>query len=300
MWPLRAVDQVAERGVDRVDGAEPVHARHRARRSSTSWAQERAVVRRCRRWRPPGRARRLCSMNRVDGGAHLLAVADVGGQRHGARAELAGQRLQLALGARQQADGGAAGGQRARPIARPIPREAPVTSARVVASMRMRAEDMLQAMSQDQVTVAEEEYLQTIFWLQEAGLPMTGANVARAMQLSAPTVHEMIGRLERDGYVTRGADKVARVHRQRPRARRGHRPPPPADRALPHRRAGDPVGRRARGGRAARARDVAASSRSACCAAIGDAKTCPHGHPITPGDRDRGRAAGRRRGRAPR
>ena len=56
-------------------------------------------------------------------------------------------------------------------------------------------------------TVAEEEYLQTIFWLQEAGLPMTGANVARAMQLSAPTVHEMVGRLERDGYITRAKDK---------------------------------------------------------------------------------------------
>ena len=63
-------------------------------------------------------------------------------------------------------------------------------------------------MSHAQATVAEEEYLQTIFWLQEAGLPMTGANVARAMQLSAPTVHEMLGRLERDGYVTRGEDRV--------------------------------------------------------------------------------------------
>ena len=63
-------------------------------------------------------------------------------------------------------------------------------------------------MAHDHATVAEEEYLQTIFWLQEAGLPMTGANVARAMQLSAPTVHEMIGRLERDGYITRGADKA--------------------------------------------------------------------------------------------
>ena len=58
------------------------------------------------------------------------------------------------------------------------------------------------------VTVAEEEYLQSLFWLQEAGLPMTGANVARAMQLSAPTVHEMVGRLERDGYITRGADRA--------------------------------------------------------------------------------------------
>jgi DtxR family Mn-dependent transcriptional regulator len=58
-----------------------------------------------------------------------------------------------------------------------------------------------------QATVAEEEYLQTIFWLQEARLPMTAANVARAMQLSAPTVHEMVGRLERDGYVIRADDR---------------------------------------------------------------------------------------------
>src|SRR3981081_1980486 len=55
-------------------------------------------------------------------------------------------------------------------------------------------------------TVAEEEYLQTLFWLHEAGLPMTGANLARAMQLSAPPVHEMIGRLERDGYISRAPD----------------------------------------------------------------------------------------------
>jgi DtxR family Mn-dependent transcriptional regulator len=56
-------------------------------------------------------------------------------------------------------------------------------------------------------TVAEEEYLQTIFWLEEAQLPITAANVARAMQVSAPTVHEMVGRLEDDGYITRNADK---------------------------------------------------------------------------------------------
>src|SRR2546423_15645850 len=56
-------------------------------------------------------------------------------------------------------------------------------------------------------TVAEEECLQTIFWLEEAQLPATAANVARAMQVSAPTVHEMVGRLEGDGYITRKADK---------------------------------------------------------------------------------------------
>ena len=63
-------------------------------------------------------------------------------------------------------------------------------------------------MSSEQVTVAEEEYLQALFWLQEAQLPMTAANVARAMQLSPPTVSEMIGRLEADGYISRAADKT--------------------------------------------------------------------------------------------
>lgn len=62
-------------------------------------------------------------------------------------------------------------------------------------------------MSSTHATDAEEEYLQSLFWLQEAGLPMTGANVARAMQLSPPTVHEMVGRLIDDGYVARKPDK---------------------------------------------------------------------------------------------
>ena len=75
-------------------------------------------------------------------------------------------------------------------------------------------------MSHDQATVAEEEYLQTIFWLQEAGLPITGANIARAMQVSAPTVHEMVGRLESDGYVTRGPDKSLAFTDSGTRARR--------------------------------------------------------------------------------
>ena len=53
-------------------------------------------------------------------------------------------------------------------------------------------------------TTAEQEYLESLFWLFEAGFPMTGANLSRAMQLSAPTVHEMFRRLERDGYIHRG------------------------------------------------------------------------------------------------
>src|SRR6266487_1457479 len=64
------------------------------------------------------------------------------------------------------------------------------------------------SMPAEHATAAEEEYLETLFWLFEAGLPMTGANLARAMQLSAPTVHEMLGRLERDGYIARNEDRA--------------------------------------------------------------------------------------------
>ena len=66
------------------------------------------------------------------------------------------------------------------------------------------------AMSTGHATDAEEEYLQALFWLQEAELPMTGANVAKAMQLAPPTVHEMIGRLVEDGYIAREPDKSLR------------------------------------------------------------------------------------------
>jgi DtxR family transcriptional regulator, Mn-dependent transcriptional regulator len=139
-------------------------------------------------------------------------------------------------------------------------------------------------MSHDHATVAEEEYLQTIFWLQEARLPMTGANVARAMQLSAPTVHEMIVRLERDGYVTRAADKsieftdsglehaevVVRRHRLIERFLTDVLQIP-----------WDEVHEEAE--RLEHAMSPVLEARM--LAAIGNAKTCPHGHPISSADR---------------
>ena len=142
-------------------------------------------------------------------------------------------------------------------------------------------------MAHDQATVAEEEYLQTIFWLQEAGLPMTGANVARAMQLSAPTVHEMIGRLERDGYVTRGPDKHLRfTDNGREHATdivRRHR--------LIERFLTDVLGIpwdevHEEAERLEHAMSPVLEARMQ--AAIGDAKTCPHGHPLEPGARAEG------------
>jgi len=139
-------------------------------------------------------------------------------------------------------------------------------------------------MTTDHATVAEEEYLQTLFWLQEAKLPMTGANVARAMQLSAPTVHEMIGRLERDGYISRAKDKaisftpsgldhaegVVRRHRLIERFLTDVL-------SIPW----DEVHEEAE--RLEHAMSPVLEERM--LAAIGDAKTCPHGHPIKSGSR---------------
>src|ERR687889_518844 len=139
-------------------------------------------------------------------------------------------------------------------------------------------------MAHDHATVAEEEYLQTIFWLQEAGLPMTGANVARAMQLSAPTVHEMVGRLERDGYITRGTDRaLAFTDHGREHAEgivRRHR--------LIERFLTDVLGIpwddvHEEAERLEHAMSPVLEARM--LAAIGDAKTCPHGHPINVGER---------------
>ena len=142
-------------------------------------------------------------------------------------------------------------------------------------------------MSHDHATVAEEEYLQTIFWLQEAGLPMTGANVARAMQLSAPTVHEMIGRLERDGYIVRGDDKSLNFTPQGLEHAEGvvsrHR--------LIERFLTDVLGIpwdevHEEAERLEHAMSPVLEERMR--AAIGTAKTCPHGHPIDVGTRIEG------------
>ena len=42
----------------------------------------------------------------------------------------------------------------------------------------------MEEVSTEHATVAEEEYLQSLFWLHEAGLPMTGANLSRAREIT--------------------------------------------------------------------------------------------------------------------
>ena len=139
-------------------------------------------------------------------------------------------------------------------------------------------------MATQQLTGAEREYLETLYWLHEAALPMTGANVARAMQLSAPAVHEMIGRLEREDYIRRGPDKVISFT------------------DVGERRAEEIVGRHRlierfltdilgipwdevheEAERLEHAMSPVLEARM--LAAIGDATTCPHGHPIRVGSR---------------
>jgi DtxR family Mn-dependent transcriptional regulator len=142
-------------------------------------------------------------------------------------------------------------------------------------------------MTAHEVTVAEEEYLQTIYWLQEARLPITGANIARAMQLSAPTVHEMVGRLEADGYVKRAEDKSLAFtrsgHDHATAIVRRHR--------LIERFLTDVLGIpwhevHEEAERLEHAMSPVLEERM--LAAIGDAKTCPHGHPIVEGARIEG------------
>src|SRR2546423_3513769 len=139
-------------------------------------------------------------------------------------------------------------------------------------------------MAAEPVTAAAEEYLQSLFWLFEAGLPMTAANLARAMQLSAPTVHEMLGRLERDSYIIRDAERTidftesGRQHAERIVSR--HR--------MIERFLTDVVGvpwddvhEEAEHLEHAMTPRFEAYVRSS----VGDAKTCPHGHPIRVGER---------------
>ena len=108
--------------------------------------------------------------------------------------------------------------------------------------------------------------------------------MARARQLSAPTVHEMVGRLERDGYITRGANKsisfteegLAKAEAVVSRHRM-------IERFLTDVLgiAWDDVHEEAE--RLEHAMSPVLEARM--LAAIGDAKTCPHGHPILVGQR---------------
>lgn len=134
------------------------------------------------------------------------------------------------------------------------------------------------------VTPAEQEYLETLLHLLEAGRPLTAANVSREMALSAPTVHEMVKRLEADALIERDERKrisftpegleIARHAASR------HR--------LVERFLTDVLGIpwyevHGEAEKIDQAMSPAVAERMR--AAIGTATTCPHGHPIAAGNR---------------
>jgi DtxR family transcriptional regulator, iron-dependent repressor len=57
------------------------------------------------------------------------------------------------------------------------------------------------------LTPAVQEYLESLYWLGEAGIDRTPTNLARAMQVSPPSVTGMVRRLEGEGLVDRGPGK---------------------------------------------------------------------------------------------
>src|SRR3984885_4780562 len=139
-------------------------------------------------------------------------------------------------------------------------------------------------MAADLATVAEEEYLESLFWLFEAELPRPGANLARAMQLSAPTVHEMLGRLERDGYVARTSGRAIEFTPEG----RDHAAHIVSRHRMIERFLTDTVGVpwgdvHAEAEKLEHAMTPRFEAYGRAC--VGDAKTCPHGHPIRVGER---------------
>lgn len=74
---------------------------------------------------------------------------------------------------------------------------------------------------------AEARYLEVMGRLGRHGTPVAGAAIARSLGLSAPTVHEMLRRLEADGFIQRaqgrGWEMTADGRRQADAVRRRRR-----------------------------------------------------------------------------
>src|SRR4051794_4608662 len=60
------------------------------------------------------------------------------------------------------------------------------------------------------LTEAIQDYLEKLYWFEEAGIEPTQANLARAMQVSQPSVTEMVRRLVDEGLIERDERKRLR------------------------------------------------------------------------------------------
>lgn len=129
------------------------------------------------------------------------------------------------------------------------------------------------------LTPAAQEYLESIYWLYEAGIERTPTNLSRALQVSPPSVTEMLRKLQTEGLVTRSPNKRVSLTEQGEKV---------AKHVVSRHRlieaflvkvmglAWDDVHEEAE----TFEMGVTPQLEARMLELIGDIKTCPHGHPI--------------------
>jgi DtxR family Mn-dependent transcriptional regulator len=136
---------------------------------------------------------------------------------------------------------------------------------------------------------ATQEYLESIYWLYEAGIERTQANLARALRVSQPSASEMLKRLVDDGLVRRDDHKLIQF------TERGHEL---AERIVARHRTVEAYLVKVMGipwddvHEEAHAMEHSISPRleAKMLEMIGEVRTCPHGHPIGDYPREPGEA----------
>jgi DtxR family Mn-dependent transcriptional regulator len=125
---------------------------------------------------------------------------------------------------------------------------------------------------------ALEEYLETIWSLEEEGIPVIQARVAQRLKRSAPSVSAMLERLEAEGYITRKARRLELTPRGRSLAESVVRKHRLAERllvdviGLPWHKAHAEAGRWEH--------VISDEVEERLVALLGNPSTCPHGNPI--------------------
>jgi DtxR family Mn-dependent transcriptional regulator len=131
----------------------------------------------------------------------------------------------------------------------------------------------------EQLSEASQEYLESIYWLYEAGIERTQANLARALRVSQPSASEMLKRLADEDLVSRDDHKLIHF------TDRGHQV---AERIVARHRLVEAYLVKIMGipwddvHEEAHAMEHSISPRleAKMLEMIGEVRTCPHGHPI--------------------
>ncbi len=131
----------------------------------------------------------------------------------------------------------------------------------------------------EDLSEATQEYLESIYWLYEAGIERTQANLARALRVSQPSASEMLKRLADEGLVSRDEHKLIHF------SDRGHEV---AERIVARHRTVEAYLVKVMGipwddvHEEAHALEHSISPRleTKMLEMIGEVRTCPHGHPI--------------------